>query len=169
MTSFDGREPATNGIVDCVQIARRELSTGFTFVLKFIVPPAILIGYAYAAVQMYRTGDPNAPWFAILGGIGVAIGVGMTVPLKRVVATANGLLVSNYFEEESIPYSAITAVRAWQTSDTPLITVVVSGPYRFGPKIRFTAYQHFWSAFGKDHPVTTFLKSKIAEGRAAIG
>jgi hypothetical protein len=147
------------------------LSSSLTFIYKFVFPTVWLGGFSIGTVVMFVTAKGPAPVFAVATVFGLVLMAAICFPLKSVVTTSDGLLVSNYSEEVLIPYAQIAAVVERKFMNPRTITVWLKTPGRFGKKIVFMPYTVFAGlAFASwtDHPVTELLREQMvrAAGRA---
>lgn len=116
----------------------RTLSLRATAVLKFVIPPIWVALTAYAAWRLSSGSgggllddDPGAPASAVrwllLGLIAASLVVlfAFVIPLKRVRLATNGLQVSNYVRETTVPFDGILSVRQDWLPTFGLITLKV--------------------------------------------
>ena len=117
--------------------------------------PMLLAG----AIVDFRRGDP------ILCGIEIVIAVAFTRswwvdwrPLKHVVATGDGLAVSNYRRKVVIPYRQIEAVTQYGYYYR-CIAITLKEPSAFGTDIVFMPYMSFAGLFKRSAPALEILSS----------
>ena len=102
---------------------QRTLSSRYTALLKFVLPPIwiALVGYAgwqlWADMDVLLEGDAGAAVLAVRWLLLALIAASLVVlfafvlPLKRVHLTQDGLRISNYRREVTVPFRAIARVR----------------------------------------------------------
>jgi hypothetical protein len=102
---------------------QRTLSAGHTALLNFVLPPIWIAVVGYAIWQLWSNpgavleGDVGAGavvlrWLLLaLVAASLLVLFAFVVPLKRVQLTPDGLRVSNYRREVTVPFRAIARVR----------------------------------------------------------
>jgi hypothetical protein len=126
-----------------------------TFFYKVLFP-AMWLG---ALVEMFRTGVIPDLAKAFIVVIVSVISLFMLLPLKQVIATDNGLLVSNFLKEVLIPYSQFAEVHE-RTGRPPIIIIFLKTPSRFGTKIAFIPRVKF-GVISEGPAAVHFLRSRI--------
>ena len=138
----------------------RALSSGATPLFKFVLPAAIFVSlFALGAASLIDAEERAGALVFIC--IGAAV-IGFLVheyllPLKRVVATAHGLSISNYRTTISVPFREIAAVaRAYRRWD--IVEIGLRSETRFGRSVMFLAgARFFWFS---EPPVVAFLRRR---------
>jgi len=126
----------------------RTLSVRSTFLLKFLLPPIWIAGLGYAILQLWlrpeevlldgEAGSGILQW--LLTGLFVAslaVLWAFVLPLKRVRLESDGLSISNYFREITVPFSAIESVRQNWLPTYRLITLGFRNRTPFGRRVIF--------------------------------
>jgi hypothetical protein len=102
---------------------KRTLSARYTALLKFVLPPIWIGLVGYAGWQLWSNpdvlleGDAGAAALAVrwlllaLVAASLVVLFAFVVPLKRVHLTPDGLRISNYRREVTVPFRAIARVR----------------------------------------------------------
>jgi hypothetical protein len=138
---------------------QRTVSIRHTALLKFVLTPIWIIIVVYAAWQLLsnpeavlvdrESGSAMAARWLLLAllAVSLVVLVAFVVPLKRVQLEAEGLRVSNYIREITVPFGDIARVRQnWLPTfrvvtlnlrtDTPLgrrVIFMPAGPQRMAP------------------------------------
>jgi hypothetical protein len=129
---------------------QRTLSVPHTFLLKFVLPPLWIGGFGYGTWQLWlHPGDvlfdretgaatPALQWlFLVLFAVGILVLLAFVVPLKRVRLEPDGLRVSNYFREITVPFSNIERVRQNWLPTYRLITLDLRTETPLGGRVIF--------------------------------
>jgi hypothetical protein len=151
---------------------RVPLSSRLTFFYKLVFPTLWLGGFAIATVVLAvspasEAHDAPSPlaFLAFLAG-GAFLFWRCCLPLRRVVATRTGLLVSSYGREAFVPYPQIASARqnkllamgAWGP-----ITVTLLSPGPWGSRIVFVPpFNLDWL---EDNPAAVELTRRMAAAR----
>jgi hypothetical protein len=131
---------------------RTDLSSGGTFVMKFIFPAlwgtlwSVTTGLLFTnpgAVKWEGGGVPPtwAKWvFLALLIVGAVVIGRVAAPLKRVALEGDRLHISNYWREVSVPLSQIARVgigTSWRVNNQPVAVVELATLTDFGEQISF--------------------------------
>lgn len=88
-------------------------------------------------------------------------------PLKKVTATQEGLRISNYIAETTVPYDQIWRVRECKLLGHRPVIILLKRPCKFGRRIKFTPRGHwyylFWWLHFRDHPVAKWLRDTACQ------
>lgn len=144
----------------------KRLSSRFTFFYKLILPAVWLAGFGFATAVLVVNPPaigPSPLLLAALWLLGAAIFLRLGFPLKKVMATESGLLVSNYRREVLVPYDRIAGVRENKWWSIRPITVELRSPCDFGRRFVFMPY-HAFVVFA-DHPAATTLRQRADAAR----
>jgi hypothetical protein len=124
-----------------------QLSSNLTAFYKFIFPAVWIGGFGAGTIalwlnKMTDTGGSPPPmtvkWLFLANYvIAVPILLWICIRIKRVKATGEALLVSNYLIEERVPFTWITSVTASQFIRPAQITIKLREPCKFGTSITF--------------------------------
>ncbi|MGH2372855.1 MAG: hypothetical protein ACRDIC_05180, partial [bacterium] len=128
----------------------RTLSVRQTGLLKFVLPPVwiSIVGYAGWRLLLrpetvlfdYEAGAATAAvkWLLLaLLAISLLVLFAFVVPLKRVRLAADGLRVSNYVREVTVPFGAIARVRQNWLPTFRLITLELRSGTPLGRRVIF--------------------------------
>ncbi len=147
-------------------VRAERLSSLLTFFDKFIFPTVWLGGFGLGTVLLLlnppRDGENPLVLVAALA-FGAVVFYRWGFSLKRVRATENGLLVSNYRREIFVPYEWICGVRENKLINIRPITVQLRSATAFGSSFVFMPYTAL-VLFG-DHPAATLLRERAAAAR----
>jgi len=139
-----------------------QLSSGLTVVHKFVLPISWMSVSGVATAAALLAGNSG---MTLLGVVMTAIGILLFVfrglPLKRVVAVDDGLIIDNFSQKVKVPYSDIEEVSDYKWRSPRETTIFLKRPCRFGTRIVFLASMDDLHWPWKDHPTTEFLRSKI--------
>lgn len=141
-----------------------QLSTRFTFTHKVVLPAVWLAGFGMGTLVVLLQPAPDrqrvfAFLFALIAGGFMFYSWGF--PLKRVIATEGGLLVSNFRREVLVPYGQICAVRENKLVNT--ITVELDVPAAWGSRFVFRPYTT--RGFVGPHPAAILLSERATAAR----
>ena len=129
---------------------QRTLSVRLTGLLKFVLPPVWIgiVGYGFwqlwsRPAEVLVDGDTSAmtpalTWlFFVLLALSLVVLFAFVVPLKRVRLAPEGLHVSNYVREITVPFSAIARVRQDWLPTFRLITLDLRAKTLLGRRVIF--------------------------------
>lgn len=150
----------------------RTLSSGWTFLYKYLFPVVWIAGFAIGArLAVYDGGasipdgwrdgaPPDVLWILLLVGlVGVALAVWFTAPLKSVRVGDDGdLVVSNYLKEWRIPVSMITEVKQNRWLKMRPITVQLRADMGCGTRVVFMPPWRFRLLFWHEDPEVEELR-----------
>lgn len=149
---------------------RTRLSSGFTFFSKLVVPTIWISAFALETGLTVVNPSPNGPpalLLAIVTLVGAVVFWRWSIPLKKVIATDAGLLVSNFRREVLVPYAQISAVRERCFVSNGLITIELRPGSPLGRSFFFVPYSK-WVLFSS-HPATTLLRQRVEAERPLVG
>ena len=145
---------------------QRTLSTGLTFLMKFIFPPVWICGFGAGTVALFigglygRSGSMPPDWmkwlFLAVWVCGSAFILWSGGRLKRVRTDGSAIYVSNYFTELRIPVEEIKGVSENRWIKGHPVTIQLRTDSAFGSRLVFMPamrYFKFWSS----HPVVAEL------------
>ena len=148
----------------------RSLSSGFTFLVKYVVPPLVIgvVGWAtldlfiHPATVVHIGLHGVAPawikwWFLVAWFVGSAAGVRQALPLKRVCLEGDVLVISNYFTEHRLPLSAIVDVRQGRWFNRT-VTIELADPNPFNGTVTFMPVGPHNRDPWHDDPIVTELR-----------
>ena len=145
-----------------VELPRVRLSSRLTFFFKFIFPTLWLLGFSAGTLALVAS--PNDHGMVIpFGAVTVIGGLFLSrvcFPLKTVVATQGGLIVSNFIDKVEIPYAQIVSIDENKWLNTRVTTIRLNADSAFGQEIRFQPYLHFL-LFWRDHPAVVALRERV--------
>jgi hypothetical protein len=140
----------------------RTLSVPQTGLLKFVLPVVWVALGGYAVWRVWTRpeevldadaglGTAALKWtFLVLLAAGLIVLLAFVVPLKRVRLAPDGLRISNYIREITVPFSAIAAVRQNWLPTFRLITIDLRTETPLGQRVIFmpagTQRAAFWRA-----------------------
>ena len=150
----------------------RELSSQWTFVVKYVVPgiwiPLVglqVIAAYLAPVKVIYTGAPGvAPLFAagnvlIFWLFGSALVLWFALPIQRVRLSDGAILVSNYFNEWRVPFALIESVSQNRWVQNRPVTIQLRADVGCGTSIKFLPPRRwFLFRFWREDPVVTELR-----------
>lgn len=134
--------------------------------------PLLWVGaLAVAGMGVLRAGGPEAPLGVVLlalPALGALVWWRWRTPLRRVVATRSGLVVSGMTSGQFIPYVAVECIRENRLSRMRVITVALREPagglsrFAFVPPLR-------WIGVNESHSVAAELGWRLERARAEAG
>ncbi len=141
-----------------------QLSTRFTFTHKVILPAAWLAFFGVGTAVLLLQHSPDRQRvlaFVVALVLGGFIFWNWGFPLKRVIATDDGLLVSNFRRQVLVPYGQVAALRETKIVNT--VTVDLNAPSIWGTRFVFRPY----TARGglAPHPAVLLLSERVNESR----
>ncbi len=142
-----------------------QLSTRFTLTHK-VVMPIVWVGFfgvGTAVLLLQHSPDHQRVLaFIVALVLGAFIFWNWGIPLKRVIATDDGLRVSNFRREALVPYGQIATVRESKIVNT--VTVDLNAPSIFGTRVVFRPY----TARGGlgPHPAALLLAQRVSAARS---
>jgi hypothetical protein len=139
----------------------RTLSSGATPVFKFVFP-ALIVGSLVAFVIAFAPsgGAGNHLLFVVAGASAGFLLHEYLLPLKRVVATAHGLGISNYRTTIVVPFAEIATAHAYKRWG--IVEVIFRSQTPFGRSVTFLAEGRFFRV--SEHPVVEFLRRRVGFG-----
>jgi len=146
----------------------RTLSSAWTFLMKFIIPPVWMVGFGIGAI-VFWLGNPvdgNHPppppqmKFVFLGIwiLGTTSILWASAGLKRVRMDDRQLYVSNYLKEISVPFGEFTDIRQNRWLNSRPITTYFRDVTEFGGKATFMPKWRIQSLPWRADPVVGELK-----------
>ena len=137
---------------------RMQLSSRATFFAKFFPAVWLMLPTSLAVLLLVRW-DPG--FFIAAGFVVVCFTLFWftSFQLKAVIATDQGLSVSNYVEVVLIPYSQVAHVSC-SFFNRQRVTLTLKSPCRFGSQIVFVPYTYFTFFGMREHPVVEFLRAR---------
>jgi len=158
-------------------LVRRRISSGSTFIQKFIVPPLVVFVFAGGFRNIYlaqqtdpaRVGfSPNelVSFFAVAFVIFGARYWRSHLPLKAVEMDNEALYISNFLREIRVPFRDIEDVRQgfWMTRQR--VRIRLRTRTEFGQRILFMPRLR-WFALWDRHPIVGELRMVMLHGQAA--
>lgn len=152
-------------------MSAQTLSSGQTFVVKFVFPPLWISGFGYGTFALWtgaahgRHGMPPPPemkyLFLAAWLIGTAFIWWLCAPLKRVRMDGRTLLVSNFRKEISIPISDIEDVTENRWINIHPVTIRLRNDTEFGDRITFMPTARMFGLWSS-HPVVAQLRNIAA-------
>jgi hypothetical protein len=142
------------------------LSSRFTFIYKFMFPTVWLGGFGIGTALLVLNPPQHGPsplLFVAGWMFGGLLFLRSGFRLKKVTATARGLLVSNYRREVLVPYDQIAGVRENKFMNIRPITVELRSAGEFGRRFVFMPYTAF-NLFA-DHPAATAVRQRVDAAR----
>ena len=127
----------------------RTLSVRHTGVLKFVLPPVWIVFFGYGVWQVWSRPedvlDADAglttavlKWiFVALFAASLGVLFAFVLPLKRVRLAPDGLRVSNYVREITVPFGAIARVRQSWLPTFRLVTLDLRTETPLGRRVIF--------------------------------
>jgi hypothetical protein len=148
-------------------MARRELSSLTTPLVKFIIPGVWIMGFGFAFFDYARdaTHSIEMKWVWLLvwllgSGLVIRVGAGML----RVHLERDTIHVSNYFREIVIPFAEIGEVTGNRWTDSHLVTIHLLHSTEFGDAVTFIPRLAFLAP-GTPHPIAQELQAEIRRAR----
>jgi hypothetical protein len=141
-----------------------QLSTRFTFAHKVVLPALWLGGFGIGTVILLLRPEQDRQRtlaFIVALALGAFTFWNWAFPLKKVIATDAGLLVSNFRREALVPYDQIVALRESKIVNT--ITVELASRTAWGTTFVFRPYPA--RGFLGPHPAVTLLAERANEAR----
>jgi hypothetical protein len=154
---------------------RRTLSSGRTFLLKFVFPTVWVAGFAAGTALLFtaggftdRNGFPTPPemkWiFLGVTVAGALVLYWFCIRLKRVDVDEHWLYVSNFTREIRIPLADIEEVTENRWVSSRPVTVQFRRENEFGSEIIFMPRTRWWK-FWRAHPVVGELEAASRQAR----
>ena len=153
----------------------RRLSSGWTFVHKFIFPIVFLGGFAVATAIVYSANFQAHDQASlellrwVFPGIFCIAAVSfwfLVIPLKQVDLNGDVLVVSNYSRSIEIPLRDVERVTASIMLNPETIWIRLRTPSEFGSRITFLPRWRFHSGFTR-HPMAAELTDLVAQAQTA--
>jgi hypothetical protein len=142
------------------------LSSSLTFFYKFIFPLVWIAGFGAGTITILLVRPPNFPWvmFPIMWVLGSAFIYWLCGSLKKVTRDSEGLVISNFIREVSVPWRDIADASGSRMINPPHIKLSFSRDVGFGNSIIFMPKARFLWPF-QEHPVAEELRDLIRENR----
>jgi hypothetical protein len=148
------------------------LSSGTTFIAKYVFPPVWIVGFGLGAVDVFQSpqsfvhdgvgGFARGPieWMiACVWILGTLFILWAALPLKRVKLCGPNLVVSNYFRDWSVPLSDIVSVHQNRWLNIRPIRVALRFPVEgLGSRFSFMPPGRVRSPFAKEDAVVAELR-----------
>lgn len=167
--------PTTRAPGTADALGERTLSSPRTALLKFAVPIAWLAIGGYAVWRLWTRPDavldvdPGSTtdalrWlFLVLFAVGLMLAFAFVAPLKRVRLGRDGLRISNFRREITLPFAAIARVRQSWLPTFRVVTMDLRHESEFGRRIIFRPAgprrMAFWKAdYGREDDLVGELK-----------
>jgi len=148
-----------------VEMPPVRLSSRLTLLYKLIFPAVWILGFAGGTLAMLTSREANAHGAAVFFAVATLVGTlflsATCFPLKTVIATQEGIVVSNFVRQIQIPYDQIVSVNENKWLNTRHTTIWLRADSSFGQKIRFQPYTQFTFRFWKDHPAVDLLRERV--------
>ena len=151
------------------------LSSAWTFILKYVFPGIWIPGFGAGVVDVFRHpgnviyngvrgAAPQGVGYEFLAAwlVGSAFMLWLSMPLKRVRLTDGALLVSNYFKEWRVPIALIEEVSQNRWINVRPITVRLRADVGCGTKVVFAPPGRWFFRFWREDP-------EVGELRRAAG
>lgn len=145
---------------------RRELSSSFTPLYRWILPALLSIAAGIVVWRLARIGMPGRP-----APVDVAAAVAIAAALitvarildrgKRVWIDGQQLIVSDYRHEIQIPFSAIRRIETTRFWKPDRVRIRFIQPTRFGDSIVFFTPGR-WLDFSERNPVAEEIRRLVA-------
>lgn len=121
---------------------RRELSTPYTFVYRWVIPGLLTIAAIVVIWRFARIGMPDRPaTLEVLAGVAIAVVLMIVARFfdkaKRVWIDDNNIILSAYGKETQVDLSEVDSVTASSLVKPDRIQLHLSRPTIFGDKIVF--------------------------------
>ena len=156
----------------------RELSSRWTFVLKYVVPGIwipmvglqVISAYLMADGVIYTGTRGIASPFAasdvlIFWLFGSVLFLWFALPIKRVRLSDGALLVSNYFNEWRVPFALIESVSQNRWIQNRPVTVHLRTDVGCGTTVKFLPHRRwFLFRFWREDPVVAQLRELAGIG-----
>jgi len=147
-------------------LMRRELSSSFTPLYRWVFPALLSIAAAIVVWRLARIGLPGrpAPWDVVMA---VAIAAVLIIVArildrgKRVWIDGQQLIVSDFRREIQVPFSAIRQVETARFWKPDRVRIRFNQPTRFGDSIVFFTSGR-WLNFSARNPVAEEIKRLVA-------
>jgi hypothetical protein len=153
------------------------LSSRLTFLYKFVLPVLwnVMFGLGVfailAGVLQSKSGAPPPPvakaFLVIVWAFGAAMWFLTVIPIKQVWLVGDGLRISSFRREISMPLADCVEVRSHRWSNPELVSVTFRRETAFGRGVRFMPPLRYWP-WG-EHPVAIELRERVDTARQAAG
>lgn len=151
---------------------RRYLSSALTFCYRFVFPAMwiSLVGGGTVLLWLGRLHGRNNELpppelkfvILVMWCAGLTFFLWVNPSLKRVRMDGQHLVVSDYFREIRIPFSAITDVRQSRWLTRPPVTIYFRHQTEFGDRVTFLPKRHF--RFWRTNPIIDDLRQSAGLG-----
>jgi hypothetical protein len=145
-----------------------ELSSGWTFWTKFILPVIWISGFGLGTVAIWFDdfhGLGNEPpplamkfWFLGLSLAGSSFLLWSCAGLKRVRVKQRQLVISNYIREICVPLTAVRDVSQNRWLNGRPVTIYLRGATAFGDRVTFMPKHYVVFRFWRVDPIVDELK-----------
>jgi hypothetical protein len=155
----------------------RDLSSRWTFIVKFVVPGIWIpvVGMQVAAAYrrppvIYTDARSMVPslganFYLIFWLLGSAMFLWFALPIKRVRLSDGAILVSNYFDEWRVPFGLIESVSQNRWGQNRAVTIQLRADVGFGATVKFLPPRRwFLFRFWKEDPVVPQLRELAGIG-----
>lgn len=156
--------PATLAGVRPTASQGEQLSSRFTFAHKVVLPALWLAVFGIGTVVLLLRPDADRQRtlaFIVALAVGAFTFFNWAFPLKRVVATGEGVLVSNFRREALVPYREIVAIRESKIVNT--VTVELGSDTVWGRRFVFRPYPA--RGLIGSHPAVRLLAERASAAR----
>ena len=145
---------------------RRELSTPYTFVYRWVIPGCLTLGAIFAIWRFARINASDRPeTLEVLVGVAIAVALMIVARFfdkaKRVWIDGNTLILSAYGKEAQVQLSEVASVSTPSLVKSDRIQLHFSRPTIFGDKIVFFPPFRMRRRRMAAHPVLTELDELI--------
>jgi hypothetical protein len=142
----------------------KPLSSSVTFFGKFIWTGLLIACSAcFVLILPWRLQSLPCAALVVMFALGACFRL---FTVKRVVATDDGLVVSNYFRTILVPYKDVVAVKEIHWPSGKYVRLLLSQPCRFGRKIEFLPRGLPRRWFWREHQITEWLRERCNLKRA---
>ena len=158
------------GDVNKPPVLTREISSGATFLYKFVIPLIFTSVFGIVAVALFweasgkaltKVQDPGAKWQFLAGWILFSVFLWWSCArIKRVRVGTDAIYVSNFRKEIRIPFEEITEVTENRLINSRPITIYFRHPTDFGRRIVFMPMLRGWRPF-ESHAIVGELKALV--------
>ena len=154
----------------------RSLSSRWTFVIKFLLPPFMFLGLGFASCMSWREYMVDSPHQlpAAFKWVFVALWIVSTwtlwrwgVPVKHVQLIGSDLRVSNYLQHFDVPLGAIDHISENRWVNSNPVTLQFDHHTPFGDSIMFMPKARMYP-MAAPHPVLAELEQAIERARRQV-
>ncbi len=145
----------------------RLLSSGFTYVYKFVLPVwigIVVLGLTITTVLGIGRNMLSLPILPVIVAL-VALQLLPALTLKRVEMDSRNLYISNFSKQIVVPLADVTDVSENRWLHYHPVTIQLARPTEFGNRITFAPdMSDTWFRF-LSHPVVAQLRTAVARAR----